>query len=75
MVTIKAAVFRDDSEKPSLEKLELTGPGDGEVLVKIVATDVCVIPTSRPRVRVDGRRAPWCWAMKGRGWWRPSGRA
>ncbi len=41
MVKIKAAVFRDDSLKPSLEELELTGPGDGEVLVKIVATGVC----------------------------------
>jgi aryl-alcohol dehydrogenase len=41
MVNIKAAVFRDDSLKPSLEKLELTGPGDGEVLVRIVAVGVC----------------------------------
>lgn len=38
---IKAAVFRDFSVKPSLEELELTGPGAGEVLVRIVATGVC----------------------------------
>lgn len=38
---IRAAVFRDDSLIPSLEELDLTGPGPGEVLVRIVATGVC----------------------------------
>lgn len=38
---INAAVFRDDSLRPSLEELELTGPRAGEVLVRIVATGVC----------------------------------
>ena len=38
---ITAAVFRDDSLRPSIEALELTGPGAGEVLVRIVATGVC----------------------------------
>ena len=38
---IRAAVFRDNTGKPSIENLELTGPGPGEVLVRIVATGVC----------------------------------
>lgn len=38
---IRAAVFRDNSGTPSLEELELAGPGPGEVLVRIVATGVC----------------------------------
>ncbi len=38
---IKAAVFRDQSLKPVIEDLELTGPGAGEVLVRIVAAGVC----------------------------------
>ena len=38
---IKAAVFRDDSGVPTIEELDLTGPGPGEVLVRITATGVC----------------------------------
>lgn len=38
---IRAAVFRDNTGKPTIEDLELTGPGPGEVLVKIVAAGVC----------------------------------
>ena len=38
---ITAAVFRNDSVRPSIEGLELTGPCAGEVLVRIVATGVC----------------------------------
>ncbi len=38
---IRAAVFRDKTGKPSIENLELKGPGPGEVLVKMVATGVC----------------------------------
>ena len=38
---IRAAVFREGSEAPAIEELELTGPGPGEVLVRIVATGVC----------------------------------
>ena len=38
---IDAAVFRDDTKQPSFEELELTGPQDGEVLVRLVATGVC----------------------------------
>ena len=41
MQNIKAAVFRDDSLTPSIEELELSGPGPGEVLVRLVATGVC----------------------------------
>ncbi len=38
---IKAAVFRDTTVAPSIEQLDMTGPGEGEVLVRIVATGVC----------------------------------
>lgn len=38
---ITAAVFRDASLKPSIEPLEMSGPGPGEALVRIVATGVC----------------------------------
>ncbi|MDB5572311.1 MAG: Alcohol dehydrogenase zinc-binding domain protein [Hyphomicrobiales bacterium] len=38
---ITAAVFRDDTLHPKIEKLTLSGPGAGEVLVRIVATGVC----------------------------------
>jgi len=38
---IRAAVFRDTSGKPSIETLDLAGPGPGEVLVRIVAAGVC----------------------------------
>ncbi len=38
---IEAAVFRDKSGIPTFEKLELTGPLSGEVLVRMVATGVC----------------------------------
>ncbi len=41
MQKISAAVFRDDSLTPSIEELELAGPGPGEVLVRLVATGVC----------------------------------
>ena len=47
---IKAAVFRDDSGLPSIEELDLTGPGPGEALVRITATGVCrtdLKPTTR----------------------------
>ena len=38
---IRAAVFRDTSLKPSIETLEMSGPGAGEVLVRLTATGVC----------------------------------
>jgi len=38
---IRAAVFREGVEAPAIEELELTGPGEGEVLVRMVATGVC----------------------------------
>jgi len=38
---ITAAVFRPGSEAPNIEEVELTGPGAGEVLVRMVATGVC----------------------------------
>lgn len=38
---IRAAVFRDVTGHPAIEELELTGPGPGEVLVRMVATGVC----------------------------------
>ncbi|MFN3889291.1 MAG: NAD(P)-dependent alcohol dehydrogenase [Beijerinckiaceae bacterium] len=38
---ITAAVFRDASLKPSFEELEMSGPGPGEVLVRVVAAGVC----------------------------------
>lgn len=38
---IKAAVFRQGSDQPSIEELELSGPRPGEVLVRMVATGVC----------------------------------
>jgi aryl-alcohol dehydrogenase len=56
---IRAALFREGSESPTIEELELTGPGAGEVLVRIVATGVChtdmksagpVSPVPRPVV-------------------------
>ncbi len=41
LTRIRAAVFRDESGCPSIEELDLSGPGPGEVLVRIVATGVC----------------------------------
>lgn len=38
---IQAAVFREPGQGPAIEELELSGPGAGEVLVRIVATGVC----------------------------------
>ena len=38
---IRAAVFHDETVKPSIEALELSGPAAGEVLVRVVATGVC----------------------------------
>ena len=38
---IQAAVFRDTSMKASIETLQLSGPIEGEVLVKLTATGVC----------------------------------
>ncbi len=38
---IRAAVFRDESGHPSIEEIDLAGPGPGEVLVRMVATGVC----------------------------------
>ena len=35
------AVFRDHSLNPSIEDLELSGPREGEVLVRLTATGVC----------------------------------
>ncbi len=35
---ITAAVFRDATLKPSYETLEMSGPGPGEALVRLVAT-------------------------------------
>ena len=40
-INIRAAVFRDESGRPSIEHLDLSGPGPGEVLVRIVAAGVC----------------------------------
>jgi len=40
-VKISAAVFRDQSKQPTFEELDLSGPGEGEVLVRLVATGVC----------------------------------
>lgn len=41
MPDIRAAVFRDINLKPVIESLQMSGPGDGEVLVKLVAAGVC----------------------------------
>ena len=41
MTQIRAAVFRDTGLKPSIETLEMSEPGAGEVLVKLTATGVC----------------------------------
>lgn len=38
---IRAAVFRDHSLSPSIEEVELSGPLENEVLVKLTATGVC----------------------------------
>ena len=38
---IRAAVFHDYSLNPSIEDLELSGPREGEVLVRLTATGVC----------------------------------
>lgn len=38
---IRAAVFRDESGHPSIEELDLSGPGAGEVLVKVVSAGIC----------------------------------
>jgi len=38
---IRAAVFRDETGKPSIEEIELSGPQAGEVLVKIVSAGIC----------------------------------
>jgi aryl-alcohol dehydrogenase len=38
---IRAAVFWDETGRPTIESLDLSGPGPGEVLVRIVATGVC----------------------------------
>ncbi|MDP6174604.1 MAG: alcohol dehydrogenase catalytic domain-containing protein, partial [Rhodospirillales bacterium] len=38
---ISAAVFRSGSAEPNIEELDLTGPGPGEVLVRMVGTGVC----------------------------------
>lgn len=38
---IRAAVVRDRQTSPSLEDLEIVGPKDDEVLVRMVATGVC----------------------------------
>ena len=38
---IEAAVFREASPLPKIERLEMTGPLKGEILVRIVATGVC----------------------------------
>lgn len=40
-IKIRAAVFNDESGRPTIEPLDLFGPGPGEVLVRIVATGVC----------------------------------
>lgn len=41
MTEIRAAVFRDTSMKPSIETLQLSGPGEGEILVKLTAAGIC----------------------------------
>lgn len=41
MTEIQAAVFRDHSVAPSIETLELSGPREDEVLVRVVAAGVC----------------------------------
>lgn len=38
---IRAAVFREDADGPAIEELELIGPAEGEVLVRVLATGVC----------------------------------
>ena len=38
---IKAAVVRDRQTLPCIEDLDISGPGAGEVLVKVVATGIC----------------------------------
>ena len=41
MTEIRAAVFRDVGLEPSIETLEMSGPGPDEVLVRLTATGVC----------------------------------
>ena len=50
---IRAAVFREGSEAPAIEELELTGPRAGEVLVRIVATGVC-----HTDIKASGEKSP-----------------
>ncbi len=71
---ITAAVFRDATLKPSFETLDLTGPGPGEVLVRMVATGVCHADAKAagPESLSPG---PSCWATRAQAWWRLWGRA
>lgn len=50
---IRAAVFREGSEAPAIEELELSGPRAGEVLVRIVATGVC-----HTDIKAAGEKSP-----------------
>ena len=39
--TFKAAIFKNVNEPLTFEDVELKEPGDGEILIKVLATGVC----------------------------------
>ena len=71
---IQAAVLRKRGGPLKIESLELEGPRDDEVLVRIVASGICHTDIDF----CDGwdeTDALWCWAMRVRAWWSRSARA
>ena len=64
-VRIHAAVLREAGLPLRIETLELEGPREDEVLVRLAASGIC-------HTDIDfcesGASGPWCWAMKVPGW-------
>jgi len=70
-IPIRAAVLRTPGRPLKIERLEMEGPRDEEVLVRMVASGIC-------HTDIDfcesGASGPACWGTKAPGWWNESAR-
>ena len=68
--TIQAAVLRKRGGPLKIESLEMEGPREDEILVRIVASGICHTDIGFCDDWDEEPTAQWCWAMRAQAWWR-----
>jgi Zn-dependent alcohol dehydrogenase len=66
IISIRAAVLRTPGRPLKIERLEMEGPSDDEVLVRLVASGICHTDIDSVKAAVPARS---CWGTKAPAWW------